>query len=72
MRKVRWRDTRRGKGARGGLRVIYLYVPEAERILLLDVYDKGEAEDLSPAEKRQLVELAGAYRRESLAAVRRK
>ena len=71
LRKVRWRDVRRGKGARGGLRIIYLYVPEAERILLLDVYDKDEAKDLSPAERRQLTELADAYRREMAAAVRR-
>ena len=39
--------------------------------ILLDVYDKGEAEDLSPAERRQLAELASAYRREALAALRR-
>jgi hypothetical protein len=27
FRKLRWTDTRRGKGRRGGLRVIYYYSP---------------------------------------------
>lgn len=64
LRKTRWRDTRRGKGARGGLRIIYQYVPDAARILLLDVYDKDETEDLTPDEKRLLTSLAQAYREE--------
>ena len=37
----------RGKGKRGGTRVIYLSIPEAERIDLLTVYGKDEKEDLS-------------------------
>lgn len=58
LRKTRWRDTRRGKGARGGLRVIYLHVPEAGKVLLLDVNDKDETDDLSTNEKRLLASLA--------------
>ena len=64
LRKMRWRDTRRRKGARGGLRIIYLHVPDAGRVLLLDVYDKDEADDLMPDEKRLLDSLAQAYREE--------
>ena len=64
LRKARWRDIRRGKGTRGGLRIIYLYVREADRVLLLDVYDKNEADDLTPDEKSLLASLAHAYREE--------
>ena len=65
LRKTRWRDPRRGKGARGGVRVIYLYVPDVQRVLLLDVYGKDEADDLSRDEKRHLCALAEAYRTEA-------
>ena len=72
LRKTRWRDTRRGKGARGGLRVIYLHVPDVQRVLLLDVYDKEEADDLTPVEKRLLASLAQAYREETRQVQKRK
>ena len=64
IRKTRWRDTRRGKGTRGGLRIIYLYIPEYERVLLLDVYDKDDQDNLSAAEKKILASLALTYRDE--------
>lgn len=64
LRKTRWRDTRRGKGTRGGLRIIYLHIPDANRIFFVDVYDKDEADDLSPEEKRLLASLAQTYREE--------
>lgn len=35
LRKVRVEEPRRGKGKRGGCRVIYLHIPEVERIDLL-------------------------------------
>ena len=55
FRKVRWRDTRRGKGKRGGLRVIYYYYFATDRqIWLITIYDKNEVQDLSPGEKRAL------------------
>jgi mRNA-degrading endonuclease RelE of RelBE toxin-antitoxin system len=72
LRKAGWRDTRRGKGARGGLRIIYLFVPDADRVLLLDVYDKNEADDLTPDGKRLLASLAHAYREEARRSVERK
>jgi|BarGraIncu00222A_1022003.scaffolds.fasta_scaffold50292_2 mRNA-degrading endonuclease RelE of RelBE toxin-antitoxin system len=54
FRKVRWADPRRGKGRRGGLRVIYYYFLSDFQILLVTVYGKDEAADLSPSEKRAL------------------
>src|SRR5580700_5731939 len=57
LRKVRFGDPSRGKGKRGGLRVIYLYVPEAFRIDLIDIYGKDEKDDLTPAEKKILARL---------------
>jgi|SRR5208283_4095718 len=32
FRKLRWADPKRGKGQRGGLRVIYYYFPEERQI----------------------------------------
>jgi mRNA-degrading endonuclease RelE of RelBE toxin-antitoxin system len=54
FRKLRWGDRRRGKGKRGGLRVIYYYLEADDQIWLMAVYDKDEMADLSPAEKRLL------------------
>ena len=54
FRKVRWVDERRGKGKRGGLRIIYFYFEQDEQIWLLTVYGKDEAADLSREQKRAL------------------
>ena len=54
FRKVRWKDPRRGKGKRGGLRVIYYYFAEEEQLWLVTLYDKDQADDLTPAEKKAL------------------
>ncbi len=56
FRKLRWLDQRRGKGKRGGLRVIYYVFPEDEQIWLMTLYDKSEAGDLSPSQKKALKE----------------
>lgn len=66
LRKVRLGDPTRGKGRRGGLRVVYMYTPEAGRIDLLTVYDKGEADDLTPKELSLLCGLAKSLRSELL------
>jgi len=52
LRKVRWGDPRRGKGKRGGLRVIYYYLREASHIWLITLYDKDEADDLTASQKK--------------------
>lgn len=54
FRKLRWADTRRGKGKRGGLRVISYYLVSNSQIWLMTVSDKDTAIDLTPAEKRTL------------------
>ena len=54
FRKIRWQDIRRGKGKRGGLRVIYYYLAEDKQIWLFTLYDKNEVIDLTPAEKKLL------------------
>jgi mRNA-degrading endonuclease RelE of RelBE toxin-antitoxin system len=62
LRKLRWHDPRRGKGKRGGLRIIYLYVPLTRQIGLIDVYNKDEADDLTPADKKMLAPITEALR----------
>src|ERR1039457_7495513 len=47
FRKMRWADARRGKGRRGGLRIIYCYFPSDPQIWLMTLYDKSEAADLT-------------------------
>jgi mRNA-degrading endonuclease RelE of RelBE toxin-antitoxin system len=54
FRKMRWTDARRRKGRRGGLRVIYYYFSSDQRIWLMTIYDKNEASDLTPTERRPL------------------
>ena len=54
FRKLRWRDPRRGKGKRGGLRVIYYYLTSDHQIWFVTIYDKDEMIDLTVEEKRLL------------------
>jgi len=54
FRKVRWVDARRGKGRRGGLRIIYYHFASDHQIWLMTLYDKDEAKDLSEKDKRAL------------------
>jgi len=67
LRKIRIADPKRGKGKRGGARVVYLHVPEAKRFYMLDVYGKDEKDDLSPDEKKELRELAEQLKKEAIA-----
>jgi len=54
FRKARWEDARRGKGKRGGLRVIYYSLKADKQIWFFTLYDKNEATDLSSSEKKLL------------------
>ena len=59
LRKIRIKDSFRGKGKRGGLRVTYLDLSMREKTYLIWVYGKNESEDISSEEKeliRHLVE----------------
>ena len=52
LRKLRWRL--RGKGKRGGLRIIY-YLDGQERVIyLLFLYPKNRQEDLTPEQLKML------------------
>lgn len=52
LRKVHWSAL--GKGKRGGVRVIYYFVDEADQIRLLLIYRKGVHDDLTADQKKQL------------------
>jgi hypothetical protein len=54
FRKMRWADPGRGKGRRGGLRVIYYYFEMDQQIWMMTIYGKNEAADLSAGEKKAL------------------
>ena len=62
LRKVRTADRSRGKGTRGGGRVIYLHIPDAGRFYLLDIYGKDEKVDLSASEKKEYRAVADAIK----------
>jgi hypothetical protein len=51
-RKLRVADASRGKGKRGGFRVIYFLKDDV--VYFFDVFSKNETEDLSPNQKRLL------------------
>ena len=54
--KIRLAIGSKGKGKRGGARVItYLYI-ETETVYLLTIYDKGEKGDLKPSELKDMIE----------------
>lgn len=54
LRKLRFADRRRGKGARGGLRVIYFHWLAGQQFWLFTLYDKNEATDLSAGQRQIL------------------
>jgi hypothetical protein len=56
VRKLRW--AAKGKGKRGGARIIYLYVVIAARIYLIRCYAKSVKTDLTGDEKKQLRQIA--------------
>src|SRR3990170_6899769 len=54
LRKLRFADARRGKGKRGGLRVIYYWWVAGLQFWLFTLYDKDELADLTPPQRRVL------------------
>ena len=57
LRKLRHADPRRGKGKRGGLRVIYFWWEAGRQLWLYTLYDKDEMEDLSARDKKALKDM---------------
>ena len=52
LRKIRVAS--KGKGKRGGSRVIYYYLDDKTRFYLLTIYSKNEVTDLTADHKKQL------------------
>jgi hypothetical protein len=62
----KWRFAGRGKGKRGGYRIITYFAADDVPVFLLDIYAKGEKIDLTAREKSEiknhLKDLADDYR----------
>ncbi len=54
LRKIRWRT--KGKGKRGGVRIIYYFASEKGYIYLLSIYEKSKKTDLEKDRLRKLSE----------------
>lgn len=54
LRKMRFADARRGKGKRGGLRVIYYWWRAGPQFWLYTLYDKDEMADLTLQQRKVL------------------
>ena len=57
LRKLRFIDERRGKGKRGGLRVIYYWWEPGLQFWLFTLYDKDETSDLTKAQRETLKQM---------------
>jgi hypothetical protein len=57
LRKLRFKDSRRSKGKRGGLRVIFYYWTGGPEFWLFTLYDKDEMSDLTPKQRATLKEI---------------
>jgi mRNA-degrading endonuclease RelE of RelBE toxin-antitoxin system len=57
LRKLRFEDERRGRGKRGGLRVIYYWWDVGSQFWLFTVYDKDEMSDLTKAQRETLKQM---------------
>jgi len=55
LRKLRW--SQKGKGKRGGCRVIYYWDEKQETFYMLLVYIKSKQEDLTPTQMKVLTKL---------------
>ncbi len=61
IRKLRFGVEKKGKGKRGGSRVIYYFHSHAIPLALLAVYEKGERVDLSADDKKIIKALVDEY-----------
>jgi hypothetical protein len=64
LRKLRFGDKRRGKGKRGGLRVIYYWWEPGGQFWLFTLYDKDEVDDLTAADRAALKKMVKAELKE--------
>ncbi len=61
VRKLRWGA--KGKGKRGGVRIIYYWQRPDSHIYLITLYAKNEVNDLTPGEIASLKNLVEAWNR---------
>ena len=57
LRKLRQADPRRGKGKRGGLRIIYYWWSGGDQFWLFTIYDKDQFDDLTSGQCKVLSQL---------------
>ena len=57
LRKIRFADKRRGKGKRGGLRIIYYWWTQEYKFYLFTIYNKDEMNYLNAQQKVALKKL---------------
>lgn len=57
LRMLRFKDQHRGKGKRGGIRVIYYWWLAGSQFCLFTLYDKDVADDLNMDQKNALARL---------------
>jgi mRNA-degrading endonuclease RelE of RelBE toxin-antitoxin system len=55
LRKARW--SAKGRGKRGGVRVIYYWITRRDQVLMLAIYPKSARDDLTADERRLLAKL---------------
>lgn len=55
LRKIRYALPGRGKS--GGVRIIYFWITNRDRIILLDIYAKSSKSDLTGAEEKKLAKI---------------
>lgn len=52
LRKMRFADPRRGKGKRGGLRIVYYWWDAGMQFWLFTLFDKNEMADLTSQQRK--------------------
>jgi hypothetical protein len=62
IRKIR--QSAKGKGTRGGSRVVYYFANDKQEIFMLDIYAKNEREDLSIRQMHELKNLVEEWTKE--------
>ena len=60
LRKMRFADARRGKGKRGGLRIVYFWWSAGMQFWLYTLYGKDELTDLTAGQRRVLRDMLKA------------
>ncbi len=60
LRKVRFGA--KGKGKRGGIRIIYYFLDAKDRFYFLTLYSKNEVTDLTASQKKNLKKFMEAWR----------